>query len=967
MPSEWKAKVEARSKAIAVAALVVLSVFLALPAPAAADTYMPVSLREAALTYPQQVFRVIIQGQPAVTPGRVRAAVEREQVLAPARAEGVGLAFSSINAVSAELTGRQILLLYARKDLLAITPDEALRSTVADPPLALAPPTVTGDAASGAALAATPGQWSGAQPLSLAYQWQRCGAAGLACTDITGASSSSYTAAPADVGSTLVAVVTAANGDGTASAVSAPTAVVVAPPPAVQIAPPTAVAAPVLTGSAVAGETLSASDGVWGSNGLLTLARQWQRCWPADNCLDLPAATGPTYLVTPDDIGATLRVVVTATDAFGTATAASAPSEPVAAAPSPDPVTTTTTVTTTTPDPTTTTTTTTTTPDLPPQPPTISGTAQEGVALDAAGGKSYHWQRCDAAGGTCADITNADTPTYVPTANDVGGTLRVVAGALTSGATAVVLPAAPISVTLPTIAGGLVSGTLLKALPGEWTSNAPLTYTYLWQRCNIVSGACVDVGNLETYTTGDADAGSTLRVVVTATNGGGDTIARSLPTDRVAPSSPSGLWSWQLGPYAAGVDAQWTAVTSTGVRPPAIAIVDSGVDPSLPGLGGAVVQSETLTSLPQGGAADSYGHGSFVAEVAAGRAPGEGGAAPTARLVSLDVMDDNGMALTSDVIAAADWIYTHKNESGIRVANFSLVGSANSTFQYDPLDKALERLWLGGVVVVTAVGNYGNGSAGTVALAPGNDPFVITVGASDTGGTIDPNDDVAAPWSVFGHTFDGFAKPELAAPGRYVVEHVPTDSTLYRSRTDRIVAPGQLELSGTSFAAPLVAGVAADLLAFHPDWTPDQVKGALMWSAAPAPASTPLSVGVGLLDGAAALKVSDPPNPNAALDEFVVSDPTGTAGPVFDTASWGTAVQANASWGTASWGTASWGTASWGTASWGTASWGTNYWSSASWGTASWGTASWGTASWGTDLALAEVRPGGGYWMSWPR
>jgi serine protease AprX len=374
-----------------------------------------------------------------------------------------------------------------------------------------------------------------------------------------------------------------------------------------------------------------------------------------------------------------------------------------------------------------------------------------------------------------------------------------------------------------------------------------------------------------------------------------------------------------------------------------------------------------LTALPQSAGADSYGHGSFVAQVAAGRAPGEAGAAPTAPIVSLDVMDDNGMALTSDVIAAADWIYTHKGENDIRVANFSLAGSAKSTFQFDPLDRALERLWFGGVVVVTAAGNYGSGVATDVALAPANDPFVLTVGATDTAGTVSTSDDVAAPWSVFGHTYDGFAKPELAAPGRYVVARVPTDSTLYRTRTDRIVEPGRLQLSGTSFAAPLVAGVAADLLALHPQWTPDQVKGALMWSAAPAPAAAPLSVGVGVLDGAAALTVTDPPNPNAALDEFVVTDPTGSTPPSFDTASWGTAVQANASWGTASWGTASWGTASWGTASWGTASWGTSYWSSASWGTASWGTASWGTASWGTDLAASDANTNGGYRMTWPR
>jgi serine protease AprX len=957
----------------AIAALILASAFLATPAPAAADTYMPVSFHDTVSAYPRQLFRVIIQGQPAVTPGRVQSDVEHERNLAPAHEDGIGIAYSSINAVAAELTGKQILLLFERKDILAITPDAPLRSVIANPPFALEPPTVTGLTESGSSLAATPGQWSGAQPLALRYQWKRCDPTGLACTDIAGATSPSYAASPDDIGSTLVAAVTATNDDGTASAVSVATAAVVAAPPVVQIAPPNAVAAPLVAGSAIAGETLSASDGVWGSGSMLTLTRQWQRCSPlGDACLDVPGATDPTYLLGPDDIGATLRIVVTATDAFGTATAASASTEPVAAAPTPPPDPTTTTDTTaTTPDPTattpdTTTTTTTTTPDPPPELPTIAGTAQQGEQLDAAGGEEYHWQRCNPVGDVCADITDANTSTYVPTADDVGSTLRVVAGALASAPTDVVLPALPTNVTPPTIHGALVSGSQLDAFTGDWSSAAPLTYAYLWQRCNTTSGVCVDVATTPTYLAQEADAGLTLRVVVSATNDGGSVTARSVTTDRIAPTSPSGFWSWQLGPYAAGVDAQWTAVANAGDRPPAIAIVDSGVDDTLPGLGGAVVQSATLTSLPQSAGADSYGHGSFVAEVAAGHAPGEAGAAPTAPIVSLDVMDDNGMALTSDVIAAADWIYTHKNESRIRVANFSLVGSANSTFQYDPLDRALERLWLSGVVVVTAAGNYGNGVAGDVALAPANDPFVITVGASDTLGTLDKNDDLAAPWSVFGHTYDGFAKPELAAPGRYIVAPVPTDSTLYRTRTDRIVAPGRLQLSGTSFAAPLVAGVAADLLALHPQWTPDQVKGALMWSAAPAPASTPLSVGVGLLDATAALTVNDPPNPNAALDEFVVSDPTGISTPVFDTASWGTAVQANASWGTASWGTASWGTASWGTASWGTASWGTAYWSSASWGTASWGTASWGTASWGTDLATSDANAAGSYWMSWP-
>src|SRR5207237_9803776 len=104
--------------------------------------------------------------------------------------------------------------------------------------------------------------------------------------------------------------------------------------------------------------------------------------------------------------------------------------------------------------------------------------------------------------------------------------------------------------------------------------------------------------------------------------------------------------------------------------------------------------------------------------------------------VASKVMNAEGMAKTSDVIAACQWILDNKGKYNIRVANFSMHSAYGTNFYRDPLDRAVEKLWFAGVTVVAAAGNYGSadGPSG-VLYAPGNDPFVITVGALDIGGS----------------------------------------------------------------------------------------------------------------------------------------------------------------------------------------------------------------------------------------
>jgi serine protease AprX len=394
----------------------------------------------------------------------------------------------------------------------------------------------------------------------------------------------------------------------------------------------------------------------------------------------------------------------------------------------------------------------------------------------------------------------------------------------------------------------------------------------------------------------------------------------------------------------AGVDDFWNGQALTGLAMPAIAIVDSGVQTGRLDFSGRLLKQVRLTSLAPNSLGDGRGHGTFVAGIAAGAASKYAGAAPTAPIVSLDVMDDNGMALTSDVIAAADWILQNKAAYNIRVANLSLQSSTPASFAFDPLDQAVEKLWFSGVVVVASAGNYGdNGQPTTVGYAPGNDPFIIPVGAADLNGTgWTAADDFAAPWSAYGYTLDGFAKPDIGAPGRLLVGPVPALSTMAREHPERVTAPGYMWMSGTSFAAPVVSGAAALVIAHHPNWTPDQVKGALMLSAQPSAGG--MALGVGEVNAKAASQVASPPNPNLALNQFVRPDVSG--GFAFDAASWANTAQADASWNSASWANASWANASWNSASWANASWAAASWAAASWNAASWANASWAAASW---------------------
>jgi serine protease AprX len=298
---------------------------------------------------------------------------------------------------------------------------------------------------------------------------------------------------------------------------------------------------------------------------------------------------------------------------------------------------------------------------------------------------------------------------------------------------------------------------------------------------------------------------------------------------------------------SARLDKTWTdpnyGSTGQGIG---VAVLDTGIDGNLPDF--QVSQSNTasrviasVTTNPNATtASDLYGHGTHVAGILAGNStnlptsdPNYNsyvGAAPNANLVSVKVSDDDGNASVLDVINGLQFVIDHQTDYNIRVVNLSLASTTAQSYMTDPLDAAVEAAWMHGITVITAAGNRGTASD-AVQYAPANDPYVITVGAVDDQGTKTTGDDVTATWSSRGITQDGFAKPDVYAPGAHIVAPLAPGSD-FASLCPSCVRNGSyFQISGTSMAAPVVAGLVADLLAAHPRWTPTQVKAALTYNA----------------------------------------------------------------------------------------------------------------------------------------
>jgi hypothetical protein len=298
---------------------------------------------------------------------------------------------------------------------------------------------------------------------------------------------------------------------------------------------------PLGTSAPQPGQVLLRGQGSWTGSAPLSLnAVKWQRCDPNGTSCTVVATTSK-YTVQTTDAGYSFKLTITVKNNLGSTTVDSAVSQPVGGGSGGG-----------------------TTAPVNTSPPLVTGTAQDGQTLSASTGSwsgsptsyAYQWQRCDSSGGSCANVSGATTSSYPLGSTDVDSTLRVTVTASNAGGSAtaqsapstVVAAVPPQSTAPPAVSGTDSTGQMLKSSTGSWTGTSPLSYGYQWQRCDSSGAGCVNVSGAtsSTYTLTSADAGSSMRVHVSASNSAGSAAATSPATAPVASNGQSLSFSGTL-------------------------------------------------------------------------------------------------------------------------------------------------------------------------------------------------------------------------------------------------------------------------------------------------------------------------------------------------------------------------------------------------------------------------------------
>ncbi len=306
-----------------------------------------------------------------------------------------------------------------------------------------------------------------------------------------------------------------------------------------------------------------------------------------------------------------------------------------------------------------------------------------------------------------------------------------------------------------------------------------------------------------------------------------------------------------------------------------VAVLDTGIYKH-PDLGGRLFKEVDFAAAEKD-YVDYFGHGTHIAGIIAGNAHDSSdaksfrrfyGVAPDAKIISVRVLGRDGTGYVSDVLAGIDWVIANRAGQKIRVMNLSLGHPVEESYLTDPLCQAVEKAWKAGIVVVVSAGNNGSLGYGTIG-SPGNDPYVITVGASNNYLTSYRGDDTLATYSSLGPTaIDHFVKPDLVAPGNRTISLRSPASALDATypglrkkygvfnndpNKANLDSP-YFELSGTSMSAAVVSGMAAILIDADGTLTPDTVKARLMRSAEKRQDYNIFQVGAGFANLYAALQ-----------------------------------------------------------------------------------------------------------------
>jgi serine protease AprX len=435
----------------------------------------------------------------------------------------------------------------------------------------------------------------------------------------------------------------------------------------------------------------------------------------------------------------------------------------------------------------------------------------------------------------------------------------------------------------------------------------------------------------------------------------------SMRTKQWDDEEPTLAWrkTIRLGQVPYGIDG-------SGVT---VAMIDTGVARSRD-FGDRVIARVDFT--PGGNGDDAYGHGTHLAGVIAGDGAASGGkwrgVAPGAQLVSVKVAGPDGATDVSVVIAALQWVVTHRAQYEIKVLNLSFGTDSVQPYAVDPLNAAVERAWAAGITVVVSSGNRGPGKINK----PGDDPFVITVGAADLKQTVDRKDDEIAPFSSSGITQDGFTKPDLVAPGTTIVATRDAGSTIDALHPDAVVDDEYFKGTGTSQAGAIVSGVAALLYQANPSLSPNMVKGILTGSTfrslqhrtkggpglvdvagafqsinsgESANLGLVRSLGAGALEGSRGrFHVHTDLDRDGQLD--LLKGEQDVLGAPWDSTSWSSTSWSSTSWSSTTWSSLISENTPWASTSWSSTSWSGMYWSSNSWSSNSWSSTSWSSTSW---------------------